>query len=86
LQEAKIRQQEAEEHAAALRQRLLEEMRKQNILSWDTGKIRVTYIPEAVRTTVDSKKLKSNFPQVYSECVKMSKVKEQVRITIREDE
>ena len=62
--------------------RLFEE---QGIKSWESpdGKLLVTYIPQTEQVRVDSTKLKTKFPQVFTECQKLSKVKSQIRVTVR---
>ena len=69
----------------ALRAEMLSLMEKQHILSWESrdGQLKVTYVAPQDRITVDSKKLKTEYPQVYSECQKLSKIKAQIRVTIR---
>lgn len=68
-----------------LRAEMLSLMEKQHILSWESrdGQLKVTYVAPQDRITVDSKKLKTKYPQVYSECQKLSKIKAQIRVTIR---
>lgn len=68
-----------------LRAEMLSLMEKQHILSWESrdGQLKVTYVAPQDRITVDSKKLKTEYPQVYSECQKLSKIKAQIRVTIR---
>jgi hypothetical protein len=77
---------EAQVKRDELRAELLTLFEQQGIKSWDNGKVLVTYIPQTDRLSVDSKKLKESYPQVYSECQKLTKVKSQIRVTIREDE
>ncbi len=66
-----------------LRAKLKDEMERQGIRSFQTDKVRLTYIPQNDRYTVDSTKLKRLYPQVYGECVKLTKVAPSLRITIK---
>lgn len=81
-EQKKIAQKQAEE----LRSKLIYEMKRQGVKSWETDKIKATYIYPSERITVDSRVLKSKYPMVYKECTSLSKVKETVRITIRDKE
>ena len=61
---------------------------EQGIKSWESPdkKLLVTYIPQIEQIRVDSAKLKKKFPQVFTECQKVSKVKPQIRVTVRGEE
>lgn len=79
----------AEEKAKTIREQMLNLFEKQGIKSWEspTGKVKVTYVESSERLSVDSAKLKKDYPQVFSECQKLSKVKAQLRVKLRgEDE
>lgn len=72
-----------------LREQILLLFEQQGIKSWESPdkKILVTYVAPMDRITVDSSKLKTKFPQVYSECQKVSHTKSQLRVKVRgEDE
>lgn len=68
-----------------LRAEMLRLFEEQGIKSWESpdGKLLVTYIPQTEQVRVDSTKLKDKFPQVFTECQKLSKVKSQIRVTVR---
>ena len=68
-----------------LRAEMLRLFEEQGIKSWESpdGKLLVTYIPQTEQVRVDSTKLKTKFPQVFTECQKLSKVKSQIRVTVR---
>lgn len=68
-----------------LRAEMLRLFEEQGIKSWESpdGKLLVTYIPQTEQIRVDSTKLKDKFPQVFTECQKLSKVKSQIRVTVR---
>lgn len=78
----------AERERDELRAELLKLFKAQGIQSWEspTGKFLITYCYPTDRISVDSKKLKEKYPTVYSECQKISTVKEYLRVTIRSDE
>lgn len=78
----------AQEKAQEVREQIKKLFEEQNIKSWETpdGKLKVTYIEQNDRISVDNKKLKEQFPQVYSQCQKLTSVKPSIRITVRGDE
>lgn len=71
-----------------LRGKILALMEQQKITSWESpnAQIKVTYVAPQDRISIDSKKIKEKFPQVYAECQKLTKVKAQIRVTMREEE
>lgn len=74
---------QAKARAEETRQMLANAMQEQGIMSWENEKFKVTYVPSTDRVSVDSVKLKRNFPVVYAECVKKSVVKPYVRVTAK---
>lgn len=78
----------AEAKAKDLRQKLCDLCEQQGIKSWETpdGLVKITYIAPTDNITVDSKKLKEEFPKAYIECQKLYKKKSFIRVTIRDGE
>lgn len=72
-----------EKNAKEMRAKLLEIMEQQKVKSFETDNIKITYVAPVDRITVDSKKLKAQYPQIYSECQKLSKVSASIRVTIK---
>lgn len=68
-----------------LRTELLKLFEEQGIKSWESkdGKLLVTYVAPSEQLRVDSTKLKTKYPQVFTECQKLSKVKAQIRVKVR---
>ena len=79
---------EAEANAKALREEMLALFEKQGIKTWESPnkKVQVTYVEPIDKISVDSQKLKKEFPQVYTECQKLTKTKAQLRVKVREEE
>lgn len=75
----------AEEKAKALREELLKLFEQQGISKWTTDTMSVSYVPESESLRVDTDKLKKEYPQVFSNCQKLSKKKAYIRITLREE-
>ena len=67
----------------ALTLTLLEEMRDNEIKKIETPDVIISYIDESERETFDSKKFREDYPDMYDEYVKFSKVKASVRIKAR---
>lgn len=74
----------AKKEAELVREELRQLFERQGIKSWETPNLKVTYIYPTERISVDSAKLKANYPQVYSECQKLTQVKSSIRITFKE--
>lgn len=75
-------------NAKKLRTQLLSEMQRQNVSEWETENFKVSLVRGYEKQTVDSKKLKREFPQAYINCQQISKVAPSVRVTAKgvEDE
>lgn len=67
-----------------LREELLEAMEKYGITSWNTddGSIKATYKKSYTRTSIDSKRLKEELPDIAEEYSKQSEVKASVELKI----
>ena len=63
-----------------LKQKLLEAMEENNITNWETpnGEIKVSYRKSSTRTTLDSKRLKEELPDIYEEYSKTTAVKSSI--------
>lgn len=83
-----IQQQEqiAKANADELRAKILTLMEQQGVKTFETPKLKMTYVAPIDRLTVDSAKVKLKYPQVYTECQKLTKVKASVRITLKGEE
>lgn len=71
-----------------LRAEILKLFEQQGIKSWESrdGKLLVTYVAPSEQVRVDSTKLKTKYPQIFTECQKLSKVKAQIRVKVREED
>ena len=61
---------------------LLTAMEKNGIVKIESGDVRINYIAESNRETLDSKQFKADMPDLYNEYVKFSKVKPSLRIKV----
>lgn len=71
-----------------LRNEILELFEKQGIKSWESpdGQLLVTYVAPIDRISVDSTKLKSKYPQVFTDCQKLTHTRAQLRVKVRGEE
>ena len=53
------------------------------VKKWETDNIVVTYIAPSERATIDSKQLKIDQPKIYEQYLKVSQIKEQIKIKIK---
>lgn len=70
------------EREKALKEGLLELMRTEGVKKWQSDALTLTYVAPTKRTSVDSTKLKKEYPDVYAECLKESSVSDSIKITI----
>lgn len=66
-----------------LRAGLLAEMQKYGKDNWEGDFLILTRKKESIRTTLDSAKIKAEYPDVYAACTKESKVSESLTIKIK---
>lgn len=74
----------AETKAQEMRQALLDAMEANGVQSYETDKLKVTYVAPSTRTTIDSAKLKKEHPALAEAYSKTSTTKASLRITIKE--
>ena len=58
-------------------------MEKHDIKKWDNEVMIVTYVAPTTRTSIDSKKLKEDMPEVVEKYSKTSNVKSSIRIKLK---
>lgn len=62
---------------------ILKAMENGRVTSYESPSLRIAYTAPYPRTTVDSARLKGNYPDVYKDCVKTSMAKASIRVTVR---
>ena len=67
-----------------IKEKLKQAMEENEIKTYENAYLKLTYVAPTTRTTVDSKKLKEKYADIYEECSKVSNVKSSIRITIKE--
>ena len=85
LQALEIETKSIKEKQSNLKEHLLLSMEKYGIKKWDNDLMTISYVPNTNRVTVDSSKLKKNYPDIYNDCIKTSIVKSSIRIKLKGD-
>ena len=83
IQELEVQAKKIELQEKALKENLLKAMEKHDIKKWDNEVMIVTYVAPTTRTSIDSKKLKEDMPEVVEKYSKTSNVKSSIRIKLK---
>lgn len=75
---------QAEMMEKELKQELLQAMENHNIKKWSNDYFQATYVGETERSSVDTKRLKEELPDIAEEYSKTSKVKPSVRVSFND--
>lgn len=75
----------AEEQAKSLKEALLQEMESRGLNSFEKDGIKITYIAPSTRTSIDSARIKKDYPDIAEEYSKTTEVKASIKITIKEN-
>lgn len=78
--ETKLKQ--MEERKKELKDGLYELMVQHNVKKWQSEKLQIIRKLESTRESVDTAKVKNQYPEVYADCLKVSKVKGSITINI----
>lgn len=85
LQELEIQSKNIKAQQDSLRENLLQAMEKYDVEKWDNELMTITYVKPTTKTTLDSKKIKEELPEVFTKYSKTSNVKSSIRIKLKED-
>lgn len=66
-----------------IKEKVKEKMEENNILTFEDDYIKMVYKKPSIRTTVDSKRLKTECPDIYEEYSKTSNVKSSITVEIK---
>ncbi len=67
-----------------LKEAIIKGMEESGLTQIETDNIKITYMAESIRVSLDSKAIKEKHPEIYNENLKETKVKAQLRITLKE--
>ncbi len=84
LKEIDTQKKQAEAQAKALREELMTAMENQGVKSFENEQLKITYILPSTRETIDSKKLKAEYPEIAEKVTKTCNTKASIRITLRD--
>lgn len=65
-----------------VKEKLKEAMEQNNVVKLDLGELKVSYRSPSTRTTIDSKKLKEDLPDIYEEYSKTSNVSSSISMSV----
>ena len=71
-----------EERKKELKEGLYELMVQHNVKKWQSEKLQIIRKLESTRESVDTAKVKKQYPEVYADCLKVSKVKGSITINV----
>lgn len=79
-----VAQQKAiDDKMSKLKEGLYNLMEQYNVKSWKGDEVTITRVLPSVSVSLDSKKVKESHPEVYSECIKETKRKGSLKITVK---
>ncbi len=83
IQELELQATKIDEAKKKLREDLLQAMETYGVKKWDNDIMTITYTAPTTRSTVDSKKLKEELPDIFSKYIKTSNVKSSIKIKLK---
>lgn len=78
-----VQKKKLEEQKKLMKQKLLQAMEEHGVKSFENAKVKFMYVAPTTRTTIDSKKLKADHPDIVEAYSKTSNVSASVRITVK---
>lgn len=86
IADAEARKKEAEAERDKIKSSLLAQMEQNGVKTFETNKIRLTYVAPSTRSTIDTARLKKELPEIAEQYAKTSETKASLKITIKEDQ
>lgn len=78
-----VQKKKLEEQEKLMKKKLLQAMEEHGVKSFENEKVKFMYVAPTKRTTIDSKKLKADHPELAETYSKTSNVSASVRITVK---
>lgn len=72
-----------EEQEKELKEKLQEAMEKHGVKKFESDVLNITYVAASTSASIDSKKLKKNYPEIAEECSKTSNRKAYVKVSVK---
>ncbi len=86
IAEAETAKKEAEARIAEIKTALMNAMEQNAVKTFETERIRLTYVLPSERTTIDSARLKKEMPEIAEKFSKTTKTAASLRITIKKED
>ena len=74
---------QAEQNAKAIREAIMKAMAENGVKTFENERMKITYVEPSQRSTIDSARLKKEFPEIAKQCEKTTTTKASLRITIK---
>jgi hypothetical protein len=78
-----VQKKKLEEQEKLMKEKLLQAMEEHGVKSFENAKVKFMYVAPTTRTTIDSKKLKADHPDIAKAYSKTSNISASVRITVK---
>lgn len=78
-----VQKKKLEEQEKLMKEKLLQAMEEHGVKSFENAKVKFMYVAPTTRTTIDSKKLKADHPDIAKAYSKISNISASVRITVK---
>lgn len=85
LNDLEQKKNEIKEKQEKIKERLLEEMKKRNLKTFERNGVRISYTGTFKKKTLDTKKLEAEHPKIYKKYLKETEVKETIKITLKKE-
>lgn len=74
---------QCEEQEKGLKDKLKQAMEKFNVKKFESDVLNLTYVAEAISTSIDSAKLKKKYPEIAEECSKSVKKSSYIKVSVK---
>ena len=83
IEQAEAQKKAAEDIMSKIKAAALEEMKKRGLKTFETDRVKITYVMPSERTSIDTTRLKKERPDIAAEFSKTSQIAASVRITVK---
>ena len=83
ISELAVQKKSLEEQEKKMKDKLVKAMEKYDVKSFENDRVKFMYVAPSERKSIDSSKLKKQYPDIAEECTKITPVKSSVRITVK---
>lgn len=83
VEQCEIQKKALDEKSKKMKEAIKIAMERHDVKKFTNDFIEITYVAPSTRNTVDSKKLKANYPDIAKECMKTSNVSSSIRIKVK---